>query len=50
MGLTLYILVGAVLEERKLLHEFGDVYARYQQETPMLLPRFSLLRRVSSRK
>jgi protein-S-isoprenylcysteine O-methyltransferase Ste14 len=36
---TLYILVGAYFEERKLLREFGQAYAEYQRQTPMLLPR-----------
>lgn len=43
VGLSLYIVVGAVFEERKLVGEFGEAYIRYQQHTPMLLPctRFS---------
>jgi protein-S-isoprenylcysteine O-methyltransferase Ste14 len=36
--LTVYVLIGTLLEERKLLLEFGDSYARYQQEVPMLIP------------
>ena len=36
--LTIYILVGAYFEERKLLREFGQEYADYQQSTPMLVP------------
>ena len=38
IGLTGYILVGAVFEERKLLAEFGEEYAAYRQHTPMLVP------------
>ena len=38
LGLTGYIFVGAWLEERKLLREYGDAYAGYRQRTPMLLP------------
>jgi protein-S-isoprenylcysteine O-methyltransferase Ste14 len=38
IGLTLYILIGAVFEERKLLREYGEVYADYQKHTPMLIP------------
>ena len=37
-SLTLYILVGIYFEERKLLHEFGEAYARYKSVTPMLIP------------
>lgn len=35
---TLYILVGARFEERKLLREFGEAYAIYRKNTPMLIP------------
>lgn len=38
LALTAYILIGAVFEERKLLREFGQEYARYQSTTPMLIP------------
>ncbi|MGC8855262.1 MAG: methyltransferase family protein [Anaerolineae bacterium] len=40
LAATLYILIGARFEERKLLREFGEAYARYQRSTPMLLPRW----------
>jgi protein-S-isoprenylcysteine O-methyltransferase Ste14 len=40
IGLTLYIIIGAYFEERKLLQEFGDAYAEYRQHTPMLIPHF----------
>jgi protein-S-isoprenylcysteine O-methyltransferase Ste14 len=36
--LTLYFLVGTVLEERKLLIEYGDDYRRYQEKVSMLIP------------
>ncbi len=35
---TLYILVGAYFEERKLLRLFGQDYAAYRSVTPMLAP------------
>ncbi|TNF34353.1 MAG: isoprenylcysteine carboxylmethyltransferase family protein [Gammaproteobacteria bacterium] len=35
---TGYLLMGARLEERKLVHEFGDAYRHYQQQVSMLLP------------
>ncbi|GAC1596296.1 MAG: isoprenylcysteine carboxylmethyltransferase family protein [Hymenobacter sp.] len=36
---ALYVLVGARLEEHKLLAHFGAAYARYRAQVPMLLPR-----------
>lgn len=38
LGLTLYIVVGAMFEERKLLGEFGQAYQDYQRRVPMLVP------------
>lgn len=38
LSLTIYILVGAYFEERKLLREFGEEYAQYKTATPMLIP------------
>ncbi|MCI1189696.1 hypothetical protein MON38_19920 [Hymenobacter sp. DH14] len=38
---ALYVLVGARLEEHKLLAHFGTAYARYQTQVPMLLPRLA---------
>ncbi len=37
-GLTIYIVVGALFEERKLLREFGQAYIDYRRSTPMLVP------------
>lgn len=36
--LILYVVIGTVLEEKKLILEFGDQYRDYQQEVPMLIP------------
>jgi methanethiol S-methyltransferase len=36
--LTLYVLIGTWLEERKLVLEFGEAYRWYQREVPMLIP------------
>ena len=38
IGLTIYLVVGAMFEERRLLREFGGAYAEYQKQTPMLIP------------
>ena len=35
---TIYIVIGAYFEERKLLREFGPSYEEYKQKTPMLIP------------
>lgn len=44
IGISVYIFVGAVLEERKLRQEFGSTYAEYQARTPMLVPGWPRLR------
>ena len=36
--LSIYLVVGTLLEEQKLLAEFGDVYRDYQKEVSMLFP------------
>lgn len=38
VGLTIYLVVGTIYEERKLVREFGKAYTRYQKRTPMLIP------------
>jgi methanethiol S-methyltransferase len=38
IALTLYVVVGSYLEERKLLREFGRAYAGYAAITPMFIP------------
>jgi protein-S-isoprenylcysteine O-methyltransferase Ste14 len=35
---TVYVLIGAVLEERRLLKTFGEAYSRYQAKTPFMIP------------
>ena len=45
IGLTAYILIGAYIEERKLLFEFGEAYVEYQYRTPMLIPGTQFLHR-----
>lgn len=36
--LTIYVVIGTILEERKLVLEFGDAYKEYQREVPMVIP------------
>ena len=36
--LTAYVLVGTLLEERKLVREFGDAYRGYQRRVSMFVP------------
>lgn len=36
--LTAYVLVGTLLEERKLVREFGEAYRDYQRRVSMLVP------------
>jgi len=36
--LTIYVIIGTILEERKLVLEFGEAYTKYQKEVPMLIP------------
>jgi protein-S-isoprenylcysteine O-methyltransferase Ste14 len=45
VALTLYLLIGAVFEERKLQREFGQEYTNYRSATPMLIPGLSKIQR-----
>jgi protein-S-isoprenylcysteine O-methyltransferase Ste14 len=38
MVLSAYLLIGTLLEERKLVLEFGENYKAYQRQVSMLLP------------
>ena len=38
ISLTLYIIIGAYFEERKLMLEFGSAYTDYKSRTPMIAP------------
>ncbi len=40
IGATLYTLIGAYFEERKLLRDFGEAYVEYKRKTPMIVPGF----------
>lgn len=41
MVLTAYLIIGTLLEERKLVAEFGEEYVEYQRNVPMLIPRLN---------
>ena len=38
IGVTIYTLIGALLEERKLLVEFGEAYRAYREKTAFIVP------------
>lgn len=38
LGSTLYFVLGSLLEERKLLRQFGETYRHYQKEVPWMIP------------
>lgn len=40
---TLYVLIGAWFEERKLLKDFAPAYAEYKARVPMLIPKITKL-------
>lgn len=40
-GLTLYLIIGSYIEERKLIEEYGGEYREYKNETPMFIPKLS---------
>jgi methanethiol S-methyltransferase len=39
LGLTAYLYIGSVFEERKLLETFGEAYRLYQAQVPRFIPR-----------
>lgn len=43
--LSIYLLIGSLLEERRLMKRFGQAYEDYRRAVPMFLPAF--LRRKS---
>jgi methanethiol S-methyltransferase len=46
--LSLYLVAGTVLEEQKLLTEFGDAYRDYQDEVSMLFPWKWIRKKISN--
>ena len=45
LGATAYILVGILFEEHRLLRAYGEQYAVYRKQTPMLVPGLRFNRR-----
>jgi len=41
---ALYFVIGALIEERRLLEEFGDQYRQYRQAVPFIIPRWKTIR------
>lgn len=37
-GMTAYVLIGLLYEERDLVRQFGERYRAYQRSTPKLIP------------
>jgi methanethiol S-methyltransferase len=38
LAFTLYFIIGGMVEEKKLVAEFGEAYRTYRMQTPMLIP------------
>lgn len=38
-GATVYLVVGSLIEERRLLDAYGETYRRYRRRVPWLIPR-----------
>lgn len=47
---AIYFVFGALIEERRLLREFGDEYKNYQQKVPFIIPDLILFRKKTSQK
>ena len=45
-GLTIYLIIGTLLEEVRLKREFGEEYAAYQKKVSMLIPWKWVVRRL----
>ena len=46
--ITVYTLIGIELEEKKLIAEFGESYAKYQSNVPRLIPFFKPKRELKN--
>ena len=38
LGLTAYMVIGSIFEERKLVEQFGQEYINYRKKTPRIIP------------
>jgi methanethiol S-methyltransferase len=38
LAFTLYFIIGGMVEEKKLVEDFGDEYRAYRMKTPMIIP------------
>lgn len=38
LAITAYLVVGSMLEERKLIANFGNAYQQYREAVPALIP------------
>ncbi|HVN25349.1 MAG TPA: NnrU family protein [Syntrophorhabdales bacterium] len=47
--ITAYFIVGSILEERKLVREFGSTYIEYQQHVSMFFPYMWLKAKIAQR-
>ncbi|MFC2086239.1 methyltransferase family protein [Bacteroidota bacterium] len=47
--ISIYVIVGTILEERKLILEFGDVYRQYQKEVSMFIPLKWIIKRLKKK-
>lgn len=43
---TLYFVIGALIEEKRLAREFGETYARYRARVPFIVPSFKSRRNL----
>jgi protein-S-isoprenylcysteine O-methyltransferase Ste14 len=48
LGLSLYLYIGSIFEERRLLLEFGAAYRAYQRRVPRLVPGWPQRRSIAS--
>ncbi len=38
LGISAYMIIGTIFEERKLVQQFGEEYVEYRQRTPRIIP------------